>query len=114
MGAQASNGKEAVMHLREKGEKVGLLILRVFRPFPYKQISEALNGKEVLVFDRAIRPGAGPPLYSEVSNAISMNGAKVKKLYSTIGGLGGRDNNVDIYAKLFDSMKSGKVEKWMY
>jgi pyruvate ferredoxin oxidoreductase alpha subunit len=114
MGAQASNGKEAVIHLREKGEKVGLLILRIFRPFPYKQISEALNGKEVLVFDRAISPGAEPPLYSEVSNAISMNGTKVKKLYSVIGGLGGRDNNVDIYAKLFDSMKSGKVEKWIY
>lgn len=114
MGAQASNGKEAVNHLREKGEKVGLLILRIFRPFPYKQVAEALAGKEVLVFDRSISPGADAPLYSEVSNAINKEGGKVKKLYSAIGGLGGRDNNVDIYIKLFDEMKTGKVEKWIY
>jgi len=112
MGAQASNGKEAVNHLREKGERVGLLILRVFRPFPYKQISEVLQGKEVLIFDRSISPGAHSPLYSEISNAVSTK--SVKKLYSVIGGLGGRDNNVDIYLKLFEMMKSGKVERWIF
>jgi pyruvate ferredoxin oxidoreductase alpha subunit len=111
MGAQASNGKEAVNKLREKGEKVGLLILRLFRPFPYKEISEVLAGKEILVFDRAISPGANPPLYSEVSSALSV---KAKKLHSAIGGLGGRDNNVDVYLKLFEMMKNGKIERWIY
>ena len=114
MGAQASNCKETVNHLREKGEKVGLLILRIFRPFPYRQVAEALKGKEVLVFDRAVGPGAYPPLFSEVSNALSTSGCNVKRLHSVIGGLGGRDNNVDIYAKLFEMMKSGKVDKWIY
>jgi len=114
MGAQASNCKEAVNHLREKGENVGVLILRLFRPFPYKQVAEVLMGKEVLVFDRSISPGADPPLYSEVSNALSKNGKGAKKLYSVIGGLGGRDNNVDIYTKLFEMMKTGKIEKWIY
>ena len=114
IGAQASNCKETVNHLREKGEKVGILILRLFRPFPYKQVAEVLAGKEVLVFDRSISPGADSPLYSEISSAISKNGKGVKKLYSVIGGLGGRDNNVDIYTKLFDMMKTGKVDRWIY
>ncbi|MEM2974623.1 MAG: pyruvate ferredoxin oxidoreductase [Candidatus Micrarchaeia archaeon] len=114
MGTQASNGKEAVNKLIEKGERVGLLILRIFRPFPYRQVSEALHEKEVLVFDRSLSPGGNCPLFSEISNAIIMNGGSVRKLYSVVGGLGGRDNNVDVYVRLFEMMKTGRVSKWIY
>lgn len=111
MGAQASNGKEAVNKLRENGEKVGMLILRVFRPFPYAQLAKTLEGKDVLVLDRAISPGAHPPLYSDVSNALF---GKVRRLYSVVGGLGGRDLNVDIFVSLFNQMKEGNVKRWIY
>lgn len=110
MGAQASNGKEAVNKLREKGEKVGILILRLFRPFPYEQLAESLAGKHVLVLDRSISPGAHPPLYSEVSNALF---GKVESLHSTVGGLGGRDLNVDVFVELFKQLKEGKVKRWI-
>lgn len=110
MGAQASNGKEAVNKLRENGEKVGLLILRLFRPFPYTQLAEALAGKHVLILDRSISPGAHPPLYSEVSNALF---EKVKSLHSVVGGLGGRDLNVDVFVELFRQLKEGKASRWI-
>lgn len=108
MGAQASNGKEAVNKLRERDEKVGILILRLFRPFPYKQISEVLKGKKILVLDRSVSPGAHPPLYTEILNAL-----KREKIYSVIGGLGGRDLNVDVFVHLFEQMRTEKVSKWI-
>jgi pyruvate ferredoxin oxidoreductase alpha subunit len=107
MGAQASNGKEAVNKLREKGEKVGILILRIFRPFPYDQVAEILEGKEVLVLDRALSPGAHPPLYTEISNAVK------GKIYSVVGGLGGRDLSVDVFLSLFERMKNRRIERWI-
>jgi pyruvate ferredoxin oxidoreductase alpha subunit len=110
MGAQASNGKEAVNKLRANGEKVGILILRLFRPFPYEALAEVLAGKHVLVLDRSISPGAHPPLYSEVTNALF---GKVGSIHSAIGGLGGRDLNVDVFVELFKQLKSGKVSKWI-
>jgi len=107
MGSQASNGKEAVNKLRKSGEKVGILILRVFRPFPYKEVAKVLEGKEVLVLDRSLSPGANPPLYSEISNAFK------GEIYSSIGGLGGKDLNVDVFLSLFEKMKDKKIERWI-
>lgn len=109
MGAQASNGKEAVNKLREKGEKVGIFILRLFRPFPYKQVGEALKGKSILVLDRSLSPGANAPLFDEILTALE---GKAKNMLSTVGGLGGRDLNVDVFTSLFEQMKAGKVNRW--
>ena len=53
MGSAAGTAKEAVDHLREQGKKVGVLKLRVFRPFPAEEIAEALKGcKAVAIMDR--------------------------------------------------------------
>ena len=53
MGSAAGTAKAAVDELREEGHKVGVLKLRVFRPFPEKEIAEALkNCKAVAIMDR--------------------------------------------------------------
>jgi len=86
-GSAAGTAKIAVDELREQGEKVGLLKIKLFRPFPYKQIAEALkNVENIAVLDRTVSFGSAAPLYSEIVNAIGRN-----DLHSYIYGLGGRE-----------------------
>ena len=100
--------------LREKGIKAGLLKVRVFRPFPGEEISEALkNVKAVAVLDRAESFSAcGGPLGSEVKAALydaKSSAVAVNYFY----GLGGRDYTVDeaeaVYQELID-IADGKKE----
>ncbi|HSC92081.1 MAG TPA: hypothetical protein VLB86_10555 [Gaiellaceae bacterium] len=89
LGSTAGTAKDAVDTLRERGERVGLLELRSFRPFPASHLRRALGHvRTALVLDRADSPGAPPPLYSEV--AAALYGTDVD-LRSGVYGLGGRD-----------------------
>ncbi|MCF7955207.1 MAG: pyruvate ferredoxin oxidoreductase [Phycisphaerae bacterium] len=107
--------KEVIDELREQGEKVGLLKIRMFRPFPYAEIAKALQGcKIVTVMDRSTSMGAYGPLFSEISNALY--NAEVKPLlYNRTYGLGGREMLLDDIKEVFEESKqylcSGKVEK---
>lgn len=59
MGSVVSVLREKVDEYREKGIKLGLLKLRVFRPFPEEEIGHSLSGaKKILVLDRACSPGS--------------------------------------------------------
>ncbi|NIM46083.1 MAG: pyruvate ferredoxin oxidoreductase [Nitrososphaeria archaeon] len=89
MGAVASEAFEAVKRLREEGEKVGGLRVRVFRPFPAKELSNEIREAEAaVVLDRSISPGSLPPLYSEVRSTLYSLDIPV---YGVILGIGGRD-----------------------
>ena len=106
--------KEVIDELREQGEKVGLLKIRVFRPFPYDEIAKALAGcKIVTVMDRSTSMGAYGPLYSEISNAL-YNAEARPLLYNRTYGLGGRemllDDIKDVFAESKQYLESGKVE----
>lgn len=82
-------GKAAVERLRAAGEKVGLLRLRLIRPFPHATIAEALSGRRaVAVVDQNLSVGKGGILFSEVASALT--GSAGPPLLSFIGGLGGR------------------------
>ena len=72
MGSAAGTAKQAVDELREQGKKVGVLKLRVFRPFPAKEIAEALkNCKAAAIMDRCESyNGNGGPLGSEVTAGL--------------------------------------------
>ncbi len=81
-------GKAEVARLRARGEKVGLLRLRLIRPFPHQEIQWLLEGRRgVAVIDQNISIGKGGILFAEVASALR-NGAP--PLLSFIGGLGGR------------------------
>lgn len=92
MNSAAGTTKVVIDDLRQKGQKVGLLKLRSFRPFPAKELAAALkNVKAVAVMDRAISFGAhGGPLFNEVRSALYANDKK-PVVASFIYGLGGRD-----------------------
>ena len=88
----ATKGKAAVQIMREKGLKVGLLKLRLIRPFPVADIMKALNGlKGVAVIDQNIAPGSGGILYNEICGALYNQHERPDVLLSFIGGLGGKD-----------------------
>jgi pyruvate ferredoxin oxidoreductase alpha subunit len=101
----AGEVKEVVDALREKGEKVGLLKIRLFRPFPYEQIREALSGaKIVTVLDRSCSFGAYGPLFTEIRTALYDLPQK-PMVYNRVYGLGGRDMLMDDIEAIFAESK---------
>ena len=120
MGSAAGTAKEAVDELREQGKKVGALKLRVFRPFPEKEIAEALkNCKAVAIMDRCESyNGNSGPLGSEVTAGLYRNKVMIEAV-NYVYGLAGRDFTVnhakDIFAELEAVCKEGKpVEQHKY
>ena len=76
MGSGSEAAEETVEYLLSKGEKVGLLKVRLYRPFSLEHFIKALpkTTKSIAVLDRTKEPGSGgEPLYLDVVNAISEN-----------------------------------------
>nr|BAL57039.1 pyruvate ferredoxin oxidoreductase, alpha subunit [uncultured crenarchaeote] len=81
--------RSAVKTLRERGVPVGLLKLKMIRPFPRERLAEALKGvKAVAVFEQNLAPGRGGALYPEIVEALYHMGKRPAVL-SFIGGIGG-------------------------
>jgi len=92
IGSVAGEIKEVIDELRTKGEKVGLLKIRSFRPFPYAEIALALNNaKIVTVLDRSASFGAHGPLFTEISTAMASYAPSRPLLLGHTFGLGGRE-----------------------
>ncbi len=120
IGSAAGTSKDAVDILREQGVKAGLLKLRVFRPFPAKEIAEALRGaKAVAILDRCESYNTnGGPLGSEITAALFQNKVVIDAV-NYIYGLGGRDFTVEdamnVYGKLQDIVENGApIEQFEY
>ena len=120
MGSAAGTAKQACDDLREKGMKVGILKLRVFRPFPAEEIAEALrNCKCVAIMDRCESyNGNGGPLSMEVCAALFKYKVDIEAV-SYMYGLAGRDFTVDHVYEIFDEMedhvKNGtEIEQYQY
>ncbi|MBE2278892.1 MAG: pyruvate:ferredoxin (flavodoxin) oxidoreductase [Ignavibacteriaceae bacterium] len=74
MGSGAEAVEETVEYLASKGEKVGMIKVRLYRPFSIKDLMDAFpkTTKTITVLDRTKEPGApGDPLYLDVMNAIT-------------------------------------------
>lgn len=112
MGSAAGTAKQAVDDLREKGVKAGVIKLRVFRPFPAKELAEAMkNAKAVAIMDRCESyNGNGGPLGSEVMAGLFREKVMITAV-NYIYGLAGRDFTVndvyDIFQELKESVDSG-------
>ena len=114
IGSAAGTTKDAVDELRAQGKKVGLIKIRLFRPFPGSEIAEALkNVKAVALMDRteSYNDCCGP-IGSEVTTALYR--AKSDCLaVNYVYGLGGRDVKVEdmigIYSELEKIAEAGEV-----
>lgn len=111
MGSAAGTAKDAVDEMRAAGKKVGVLKLRVFRPFPAEEIAKALaNCKAVAIMDRTESyNGHGGPLASEVTAGLYRERIMIETVCYTYG-LAGRDFTVDTAKSIFDEL-SDVVEK---
>ena len=120
MGSAAGTAKQAVDEMREQGKKVGVLKLRVFRPFPAREIAEALkNCKAVAILDRCESyNGNGGPLGSEVTAGLFRHKVMIEAV-NYIYGLAGRDftvsDAVHVFEELEDAVVNGKeIEQFQY
>jgi len=115
LSSAAGTTKVTVDELRKAGKKVGILRPRLFRPFPFREIADALkNVKVVAVLDRVdSMNGFGGPLFNEVRSAL-YELEKRPKVISRVFGLGGRDYTVKDAVQVFNELvkvaETGKVE----
>ncbi len=103
MGSFSETATIAIDTKRNQGESVGLVSLRLWRPFPFKELRQAVrNAETLIVFDRSISfGGPGGPVYSEIRSALYSEKER-PKVVSFIGGLGGRDMSVKDFEYVID------------
>lgn len=108
MGSFSETAMIAIDALRERGEKVGLIRLRLWRPFPLEEFQKAVaKAKLIIVLDRALSFGRPTgPVCSEVQAALYPLKTK-PEIVSFVGGLGGRD----ISAATFENIIRNGMEK---
>jgi len=102
MGSLGTTAKMVIDEKRERGEAVGHVGLRLWRPFPFEEFRQAMKGVETLiVFDRSISFGMGGAVYAELRSAL-YDEEERPKVVSIIGGLGGRDVSVKDFEYMLD------------
>jgi pyruvate-ferredoxin/flavodoxin oxidoreductase len=115
MGSGCETAEETVIKLRQQGEKVGLLKVRLYRPFSVSAFIEALPASTgtIAVLDRTKEPGGiGEPLYQDV--VTSLNEDSTNRFATTprvIGGrygLGSKEFTPAMVKAVFDEMKKVK------
>ena len=100
IGSAAGTTKDAVDRLREQGEKVGLIKIRLFRPFPADEIAEA-----IAIMDRAESyTKHGGPLGADVMSALFRARSQALAI-NYVYGLGGRDVRVEDMENIYETLK---------
>lgn len=118
IGSMAGTAKHVVNQLREEGQKLGVVKITCFRPFPLEILRSILKGKKMIgVIDRSAGLGAeGGPVWLEIKSAAD----KEAKIFDYVAGLGGRDipetTIKKICAELLQSVNSDRtapVKPWI-
>ncbi|WP_164173455.1 pyruvate:ferredoxin (flavodoxin) oxidoreductase [Ruminococcus flavefaciens] len=94
MGSICDVAEEVIDYLNKKGEKVGIVKVRLFRPFSAEKLVEAIpaSAKAIAVLDRTKEPGSlGEPLYLDVVAALNATGRTGIKVIGGRYGLGSKD-----------------------
>lgn len=119
LNSSAGTAKDAVDKLRESGIKAGLLKPRAFRPLPYNELPEQLkNLKALAILDKCDSiNGYAAPLFTEITSTMYTKGLTIPTI-NYIYGLGGVDIKIDdileVFKKLNEISKTGKVDKTTY
>lgn len=116
MGSISGTIKDVVDELRDKGEKVGLLRIISFRPFPQEEVYKILSSKKrVIVVDKSISLGSFSPLYQDVVSSLYVgaqrNGLKtLPQVNGYVCGLGGRDVSKEEIFSIYEDKKFVSAE----
>jgi len=102
MGSCSETASVAVDKMREEGRSVGLVKIRLWRPFPFDDLKKAaLHAKQLVVIDRAISVGACGPVASEVKAALYGSDQR-PSVYNFVAGISGRDVTPSDFVKMVD------------
>jgi len=110
MGSGAETAGETALYLNEHGEKVGVVKVRLYRPFSAEHLLKALPStvKMVAVLDRTKEPGAGgEPLYLDVVTALFENGRQIKAIGGRYG-LSSKEFTPAMVKSVFDEMQKSQ------
>ncbi|MDL2289069.1 pyruvate:ferredoxin (flavodoxin) oxidoreductase, partial [Oscillospiraceae bacterium OttesenSCG-928-F05] len=114
MGSVCDTIEETIDYMASKGEKVGLLKVRLYRPFAMDKFIAALpkSVKAVSVLDRTKEPGAqGEPLYLDVMTALRNAGMDDVKVYGGRYGLGSKDTPPSNILSVYRNMKDASPKR---
>ncbi|MGQ9508538.1 MAG: transketolase C-terminal domain-containing protein [Thermodesulfobacteriota bacterium] len=102
MGSFGETASVAVDKLREEGRPIGLVKIRLWRPFPFEALKQAtLKAKRLVVIDRALSVGACGPVASEIKAAL-YGEPKRPSIYNFVAGISGRDVAPPDFIKMVD------------
>lgn len=114
MGSTAGTLRFVVDKLRAEGKKVGSLKIRLFRPFPAEDVAKMLKGKKaVAVMDRAMSPGTGGALYSDILQSVH-DLKDAPKVTNYVYGLGGRDVMPGQLTEVFEDLMKERGKRINY
>lgn len=109
MGALSGTTKYVVDKLRKEGEKVGMLKVKTYRPFPADDLAKALKDVDAVgVIDRDLTFGApGPALYTDLKTSL-YDYKDRPQIFGYIAGIGGRDVLVEDYEYIYKQVLKNK------
>ncbi len=115
LGSTSGTVRTVVKKLRSRGYKVGMVRIRMFRPFPFNELRELLKGAKVVgVMDRGISFGSYGPSFMEINTTL-YDLRERPLLVNYVYGLGGRDAPPDLIEKMFMELleiaKTGEVKE---
>ena len=121
MGSGADTVEETIDYLNSKGEKTGMVKVRLFRPFDAKLFVKALPAsvKSIAVLDRTKEPGSlGEPLYQDVQTAIAemIAAGELKSSPLVLGGrygLGSKEFTPSMVKAVFDNLSGKKIANFI-
>ncbi|HEY3276971.1 MAG TPA: hypothetical protein VGJ94_10150 [Syntrophorhabdaceae bacterium] len=116
-GAMTSSARLAQRKMREDGVRVGLLKIKAFRPFPYKEVQEAVSHvRKVAVIDRNCSMGKGGIFCAELKSALC-NLDKRPKVWGYIAGLSGANVSPEmiegVVRKTLKQKNPGELPEWI-
>jgi pyruvate ferredoxin oxidoreductase alpha subunit len=111
MGSIVGSIKDLIDRMEAEGKKVGLLQICSFRPFPRKEIYEALKDKtNIVVIEKAVSLGRGGILASDIRWAFPKGEQTRRRISSFIAGLGGRNISLDDLRYMVEKVRTEQVE----
>ena len=108
MGSICDVAEEVIDYMNARGEKVGLVKVRLYRPFAADKLLEAIpaTAKKIAVLDRTKEPGAlGEPLYLDVVSALANAGKNDVKVIGGRYGLGSKDTPPSSVFAVYEELK---------
>ncbi len=112
LGSSFGTMKAAVDILREEGIKAGVMMPRVYRPWPLGDMLAALRGKKhVMVMDRHMVPGAYGAMYVDIAATMLETDGEIPMMHNYIYGLGGADTMVSDFVAAYRDVIDGKAKR---